>query len=72
MFKSGDKVTYTGPNYNQENTRRAICVSDPYEIQGHTMINIEFEGTMARLRGRFDDDNPWHPANVENLIERVY
>lgn len=72
MFMEGDKVTYTGPNYTQEHTRRAVCVSNPYDIQGHTMINVEFDRDQPKHRSKFNDDFHWHVVNVKNLEHRTY
>lgn len=74
MFQNGDKVTYTGPNYNRE-SRAAVCVSDQYDIHGITFINIRFANeakTKKRDAAKDGYDSIFHVANVENLIERVY
>lgn len=71
MFKEGDKVTYIGPNYSKD-SRRAICASDSYDIHGHTMINIEFEEDVPVFKNKFNEDPPWHVANILNLEHRTY
>lgn len=70
MFMNGNQVTYIGPNFQQQNTRRAVCVSDEYEIRGVTFVNIEFEGSWVKKK--YEDGDNWHPANVENLEHRTY
>ena len=58
MFTEGDKVIYTGPNYDAR-PKTGVCVSDEYTIRDWTFINI-----------RLGTEKSWHPINVENLEHR--